>query len=67
MSKYFFYNCKSIKFEDYVIFFLDFFFYKFLYDINNINTVFTPLTSSLRWVQEKYLYLIWSMMGQNLY
>ena len=57
----FFYNYnKSIKFEDYIFVFLGFsvlfiFIKLFSYDINNINTVFTPLTSSLRWVQEKYL------------
>ena len=57
----FFYNFnKSIKFEDYIFVFFGFsfllIFIKFFsYNINNINTVFTPLTSSLRWVQEKYL------------
>lgn len=57
----FFYNFeKTIKFEDYIFIFLGFsllfiFINIFGYDINNINTVFTPLTSSLRWVQEKYL------------
>jgi len=57
----FFYNLnKSIKFENYFFIFLGFSFLSifinfFGYDINNINTVFTPLTSSLRWAQEKYL------------